>query len=140
MDEMITVADLVRLGIIIMGIWGFYKVIMEIVKQITSRHDREQKWDEMASSINEERLKIVERYDARLSEMEKKIEDNYTETEARLQQIYSEQYVLTDCMSAVLDGLVQLGCNNKVTQAKENLDKYMNAKAHEMNEMKKKAR
>lgn len=49
----------------------------------------------------------------------------------RLQQIRTEQYILTDCMSAVLDGLHQLHCNGKVTEARSNLDEYLNKRAHE---------
>lgn len=35
------------------------------------------------------------------------------------------------CMSATLDGLMQLDCNHSVPDAKEHLDKYINKKAHE---------
>ena len=58
MSEVVTINDLIHLGLIIVGIWGFLKVIMEIVKKITERHDREQKWDDMAESINESRLNL----------------------------------------------------------------------------------
>ena len=40
MNQTITLQTLVEIGAIIMGAWGFYKVIMEIIKSITARHDR----------------------------------------------------------------------------------------------------
>lgn len=132
MNEAITFNELIRLCVVVAGVWGFYKVIMEIVKQITSRHDREQKWDEMANRISTERAEFGKLYDARLDELEKKINDNHADTEAKLQQIYAEQYMLTDCMSAVLDGLHQLNCNGKVTTAIEELGEHIKKRAYGM--------
>lgn len=39
--------------------------------------------------------------------------------------------VVCYCMSSVLDGLLQQGCNHTVPAAKEKLDKYLNQKAHD---------
>ena len=71
MNEAITLSELIRLCAIIAGLWGFYKVIMEIISQITARHDKEQRWDEMANRISAERLEFGKLYDARLDELEK---------------------------------------------------------------------
>ena len=131
MDQTITLSTLIQMGVIIMGLWGFFKVVKEFIKDITVRHDREQKWDEMVQNVQEERNKIYERYDNKLGEMETKIDDNHADTEAKLQEVRSELLILTDCMAAVLDGLHQQGCNGKVSEARENLDRYMRNRAHE---------
>lgn len=130
MDQTITLSTLIQMGVIIMGLWGFLKVVKEFIKDITARHDREQKWDEMVQNVQEERDKIYERYDNKLGEMETKIDDNHADTEAKLQEVRSELLILTDCMAAVLDGLHQQGCNGKVSEARENLDQYMRNRAH----------
>lgn len=109
MDQTITMSMIIQMGVLIIGLWGFIKVIKEIVQSITARHDREQSWDEM----------------------EKKIDENHADTEAKFQTIRSELFILTECMSAVLDGLKQQGCNGKVTEASENLSHYMRERAHE---------
>lgn len=90
---------------IVAGITAIYAV----VKWINANHDRCQKWDSY----------------------EMKIEELQTDINEKLQQIRTEQYVLTDCMSAVLDGLHQLNCNGKVTEARSSLDEYLNKRAHE---------
>ena len=54
----------------------------------------------------------------------------YDSYEEQLQDIKKEQCMLTYCMMATLDGLHQLGCNGKVTQARTDLDKFMNQQAH----------
>lgn len=131
MDQTITLSTLIMMGALIMGFWGFIKVVKEIVSNITARHDREQKWDEMVQNVQGERDKIYLRYDAKLAEMEHKIETNHSDTEAKLQEVRTELLILTDCMAAVLDGLHQQGCNGEVTKAREKLDKYMRARAHE---------
>lgn len=45
--------------------------------------------------------------------------------------IKEEMTLLCFCMSATLDGLIQLDCNHSVPAAKDKLDKYINKKAHE---------
>lgn len=126
----VTFDDIIKLAIIIMGIWGFAKVIMEIVKAITARHDREQKWDEMAESINASRENIIAKYDYKLVELEKKIDDNHADTESKLQQLGAEMYMHTEVLNAILDGLTQLGANGEVTKAKEKMAEFMNRAAH----------
>ena len=123
MDQTVTISTLVQMGVIIMALWGFYKVVKEIVAIITARHDREQKWDEYEKNLQEEREKIYEKYDAKFLEMEQRIEKNHADTRAEL-------LILTDCMAAVLDGLHQQGCNGKVSEASEKLQKYMRDRAH----------
>ena len=131
MDQTITLQALIQSAALIVGIWGFIKVVTEIAKAINERHDKEQKWGEWEVNLQEERDKIYERYDTKLAEMEEKIDNNHADTEAKIQQTRSELYILTECMAAVLDGLKQLNCNGKVTEAKEDLDAYLIKRAHE---------
>lgn len=123
----VTIDDLVKIAVIIMGIWGFVKVIMEILKSITARHDREKEWDQ----ASEERKDIVKRYDAKLVELENKIDENQCDTDAKMQEVKAELYTQTECMLAVLDGLSQLKCNGKVTEAKNHLMGILNERAHD---------
>lgn len=116
MEQTITLSTLIYMGMIIMGVWGFIKVVKEIVSNITARHDREQKWDEM-----EDKLK----------RMEEKIDANHADTEEKIKEVKTELHILTNCMAAVLDGLKQQGCNGEVTKASSELDEYMRSRAHE---------
>ncbi|MCI6677499.1 MAG: hypothetical protein MSG78_11530 [Clostridiales bacterium] len=50
--------------------------------------------------------------------------------EQSIKQIKEEQYIITECMVGVLDGLHQLNCNGKVTESREKLDNYLNKRAH----------
>lgn len=119
-------------GITLVSVWGVYKIIMEIINKITARHDKEKKWDEMAGKISAEREVFASRYDVRLTEMEKKIDENHADTEAKLQQIGADMYMHTMVLNAVLDGLTQLGANGNVTQAKHDLDAYITKQAYDV--------
>lgn len=98
METTITIELLIQIGIMIVGVWGFLKVVKEVVKAITDRHDRETKWDEHDKEI-------------------KSIKD--------------EMKIQTECIQAILDGLIQLNCDGEVTTAKKRLDLYLNERAHE---------
>lgn len=74
MDQTITLQALLQCGAIIMGIWGFYKIIMEIVKAITARHDREQAWDKAVKDIEVDREALKSAFDERLDEQDAKIQ------------------------------------------------------------------
>ncbi len=124
----ITIDFLIQAAICLLGLWGFAKAVGEVVEAVNKRHDREQKWDDYANNLQEERDKIYEKYDNRLKEIEEKIDDNYGEMEARTQELKVEVLVLTKSMSAILDGLIQQGCNGPVTEAKKNLDEFLMSK------------
>ena len=70
----------------------------------------------------------AEKYDERLYEVEKQIANNSTDTDAKIQDIKAEITILTKSMSAILDGLIQQGCNGSVTEAKKNLDEFLMSK------------
>lgn len=122
--------DLVRAGVVLIALLGFYEGIMKIVGKITARHDREKKWDEASTKLKEDQEEIVCKYNEQLADIRREQQDIKTDFEAKVQEIRAEQYILTDCMRAVLDGLHQLKCNGRVTEAIENLDDYLNARAH----------
>ena len=133
----VTFDDIIKLAMIITCGWGFVKTIMAILKAVTARHDKEQKWDEMAESINTSRENIVIKYDTKLAEVEKKIDENHADTESKLQQIRAEQeqireeqYKHTKVLLAILDGLQQLKCNGAVSEAKSELEEYITKQAH----------
>lgn len=89
---------------VIVAVVGGLKALEWIYEKFTGAHDRAQKWDGY--------------------------EKEDSEINAKIQQIQAEQCMLTYCMMATLDGLHQLGCNGKVTEARTELDKFMNKQAH----------
>ena len=95
--------------------------------------EKEKEWDDGLSDVENVRSQIVKRYDERLDELttdlETKIDDNATDTNAKMQEMQSEIFILTECMRAVLDGLHQQGCNGEVTKTRERLDSYLVRKA-----------
>jgi len=123
--------DLIKLAIIITAIWGFVKIIMEIVKAITERHDKEQRWDESAKQMKEEHEKITKRYDEEITKLRQKIDENHCDTVAQTQEIKAELFVLTNAMLGVLDGLIEQGCDGVVKNARSKLSEYINERAHD---------
>lgn len=89
--------------------------VIAIYKYITSVHDRAQKWDEQENAI---------------AEVRQSFEESLIEQNAKMQQIQAEQYMQTMVLEAVLDGLHQLKCNGKVTDASNLLHEHMNKQAH----------
>jgi len=87
--------------------------------------EKEKLWDEGLEDVYNERKQIVDKFDKRLDEVDKKIDNNYTDTEAKIQEVKAELLILTECMRAVLDGLYQQGCNGKVTEARHKLDEHL---------------
>lgn len=135
MEQAITLSLLLKILAAIVAAWGGIKAITEIIKAVNKQHDRAQKWDgmeeEMLKNIQAERDKIYERYDSKLEEMEKRIDENHDDTVARTQELKAELYILTECMAAVLSGLHEQGCNGPVTEASEMLNEYLRKRAHE---------
>ena len=91
METSITFQALIQSAALIVGIWGFYKVVNEIVKAITARHDREQKWDKVADdmlkNIQAERDKIYENYDGQLADIREEIEQNQAEIKKKTNEM-----------------------------------------------------
>lgn len=126
-------------------IYEVYKKIKEVKKASDDEHEwqmriknvvetvekKEKEWDEALSGVKETRDIMSKEFNKRLDDIEKKIEDNHTDTEAKVQEVRAEQMFQMELFKAVLDGLGQLNCNGPVTEMKERLDKYLNEKAHE---------
>ena len=58
------------------------------------------------------------------------IEKHNKDVDEKLKGFEAEQCMQTYVLEAVLDGLHQLGCNGKTTEASEKLSKFINQKAH----------
>ena len=141
------VVNFLAVGIVL---WFIIKNILEVRKAAKEQIVREQGWDNAARIITEkqkewddgladvrgEREAIKQQFDKRLddletkinlnqNELENKIDSNKTDTEAKIQELRSNMIILTETMRAVLDGLHQLNCNGKVTEASEKLDAYL---------------
>lgn len=82
--------------------------------------------------IFKEYKKVID-YDSRINQLDKKIDDNNTETQAKMQSIMAEQCLQTRIFDAVLDGLEQLGCNHSVPAARKELYEFLNERGHEVN-------
>ena len=57
------------------------------------------------------------------------VQEQQKQTE-EIKSIKDEQCMMSYVMLACLDGLKQLGCNGKVTEAHEKLQKHLNEQAH----------
>jgi len=124
MSEPITINALLQLGGIIAAFWGGYKILMEIIRTIGEKYTTKQK-------EKDESNKMSEKYDKAIADLNKKIDENQIDVEAKIQEVRTEQEILTECMYATLDGLHQLGCNGKVTEARSMLDQYLIRRAHD---------
>ena len=135
MDQAITLSLILQIVAVVVAVWGGIKAVTEIVKAINKQHDRAQKWDgleeKMLQNLQVERDKIYVRYDSKLEEMEKRIEENHDDIVAQNKELKDELYILTECMAAVLSGLREQGCNGPVSEASDMLNEYLRKRAHE---------
>lgn len=109
---------------------GGVAIIVKCVKNINENHDRLQKYDKYDERIKD----LSKKYDALEKNFEEQFEKYqekmHTDIDAKFQQISSELCMLSYCVGATLDGLKQLNCNGKVSEAKEKMDKHLNQQAH----------
>lgn len=101
MDSQITLQALVQCGALIMGAWGFYKVIMEIVKAINTRHDKEAAWDKAVKDIEVDRETLKNEFNSRLDEQD-----------AKIQQLVSMICMTLRAQDAILEALVEKEIGN----------------------------
>lgn len=101
MDQTITLQALVQCGAIIVGIWGFYKIIMEIIKAITDRHDKEQAWDKAVKDIEVDRESLKKEFNERLDEQD-----------AKIQQLVAMICMTLRAQDAILEALVDKDIGN----------------------------
>lgn len=109
MNTAITIETILKVVAAFVAMVGGGTAVYKVVKFVNDWHDKIQKYDSY----------------------EGKIEETHADTEAKLQQIIAEQYILTKSMLAVLEGLKQQGCNGPVTKAKEELERYLVQVAHD---------
>lgn len=128
--EAITFDDLTRIAVVLMAIWAFYKVVVEIIKAITARHDREQAWDATANNLRKEQKDNMSQFNKQLEDILNQQDEIRTDFEAKVQELKAEQLIIVECLRAVLDGLHQQGCNGKVSEAINSLDDYLIERAH----------
>ena len=92
---------------------------------------KEKLWDDGLRDIDGMRERLSRDFNKRLDDIEDKIEENHVDSEAKMQEVRSEQMFQMELFKSVLDGLGQLGANGPVTIMSEKLDEYLNKKAHE---------
>jgi len=110
MDAPVTLESILTiLGVIVAIVAGLTAIGM-LIKWINGAHDKMEQWDNYAE---------------KLDALDKKIQDQQTDLDAKLQQMRAEQGIMMSSMLAVLDGLTQLKCNGPVTEAKKELIKYL---------------
>lgn len=63
-----------------------------------------------------------------------KVQERNDAVDKKLKAMEAEQCMQTYVLEAVLDGLHQLGCNGKTTEASDKLSKFINKKAHNQDE------
>ncbi len=62
--------------------------------------------------------------------------DDVENLKKRMEESEEERAFICYALSACLDGLIQLGANHDVPIVKDKLDKYLNKKAHRLEETK----
>lgn len=97
----VSLDDLIKLAIIITAIWGFVKIIMEIIKAITDRHDKEQAWDKAVKNIEVDRESLKTEFNGRLDEQD-----------ARIQQMFAMLCMCLRAQDAILEALVEKDIGN----------------------------
>lgn len=93
--------DLLKLAIAVTGIWGFVKVIMEIIKTVTARHDREKAWDKAVKDIEVDRESLKNEFNGRLDDQD-----------ARIQQMFAMLCMCLRAQDAILEALVEKDIGN----------------------------
>ena len=104
---------------------------MRVKKAVEAIETKEKLWDEGLADIDGMRERLSRDFNKRLDDIESKLEDNHTDTEAKIQEVRSEQMFQMELFKTILEGLGQLGANGPVTIMSEKLDNYLNQKAHE---------
>lgn len=115
MEDPITLEVIFRVLECIVALVAGIVAIKALLNYITSIHDRNKKIDTYATEIDVVKASIKDLKD-----------DN----DAKMQAIREEQYIMTESIFAILDGLHQLNCNGPVTEARDNLTVYLNNSAH----------
>lgn len=130
---------LLQVVAVIIIFYTAWKKIKELINDFNVDHERKKKWDDTAKKMEEkspiwddavadirgERKFIIDRYDSQLADIKREITDNHCDTEAKIQEVRSDVIILAESIRAVLEGLIEQGCNGPVKEAKEKLDHYL---------------
>ena len=127
MDTAITVNSIVSILATVAALVAGFAAIKKIIDVINEQHDKMQKYDSYQEQINTLNASLTDIK----TEMTDKIEATHNDTEAKIQLLMNEQYIMTESMLAVLEGLKQLNCNGPVTEARNKLEEHLNKQAHE---------
>ena len=125
-------------------IYEVYKKIKEVKKASDDEHEwqmriknavetvekKEKEWDEALAGVRETRVILTKEFNKRLDDIEQKMEENHSDTEAKVQESRAEQEFSMEIYQAMLEGLSQLGSNGPVSEMKERLYNYLNKETH----------
>lgn len=115
MEQTITIQALLQSGAIIMGAWGFYKILMEIIKAITDRHDKEKAWDKAVKDIEVDREKLSDEFNSRLDEQD-----------AKIQQVLAMLSICIRAQDTILEALSNSNIGNgEVKEMRKELKKFI---------------
>jgi len=135
----LTFRDIIFAFAVIIVLYTAYKKIKEIINDFNTDYAKKKRWDKTADIVQEkepvwddavadvkgEREYIVRWCNGRLDEIQKEITDNHTEDTAKIQEVRADVMILAESIRAVLEGLIEQGCNGPVKEAKEKLDHYL---------------
>lgn len=113
---------------VIMGVWGFVKVVRDIKKTNDDEVEKRNRWDKAAKRVEDcadkwdkgladtyaERKAIVDRYDDRLDEMDGKI-----------QQLYAMVVLLLKAQDATFEEQVKNGANGEIKKMHNELNNFI---------------
>lgn len=114
------------LGIIVAAIVCVVKWFQKQDKQTTDIADLKSQHNSDIEKLREEFKKSHEATQANIQLMRTELRGNFANINNELCQMNYEN-------GAMLDGLIQMGCNGEVTNAKEAHDKRLNKQAHNQN-------
>ena len=135
----VTFQDIIFAFAVLIVLYTAYKKIKEILNDFNTDYAKKKRWDKTADIVQEkepvwddavanvyaEREHIVKWCNNRLDEIQKEMADNHTDTEAKIQEVRADVIILAESIRAVLEGLIEQGCNGPVKEAKEKLDHYL---------------
>ena len=120
-------------------VWFIVKNFLDVRKTAKEQIVREQSWDKAASVIAEkekvwddgladvrgERKQLMDRYDDRLDRIEKRIDENHTDTEAKIQNLQAMLVMVIKSVNAILEGQIEQGSDGEVKKMHTELNYFI---------------
>lgn len=129
MDQALTLSTLMQAGVVFVAFWGAIKALKEFFAWFASRHDREQRWDEMESrlvqNIQDERDKIYRKYDDKLAEMEEQFKgtsDRIDDVENSMKKVNK---IILESLQVLIEHAIDGNNTEGMKDQKHKLDKYL---------------